>query len=57
MESHVVARLQLDPPPIVFLLRRSWNEPKRRTKSLNRKGLYFYSPEFDPTQLPHACVE
>lgn len=57
MESHVVARLQLDPPTLVLIFWRSWNEPEGRTKSLNRKRLHFYALVFNGPQLRYAFIE
>jgi hypothetical protein len=54
VESHVVARLQFDPPWVALRFRRSWDEPKGRTKSLKPESLHFYSPVINWSQLCHA---
>jgi hypothetical protein len=53
-ESHIVPRMQFNPPAVVFCFRRG-NQTKRRTEPLNRKRLHHYAAVIDRPYSDIRC--
>jgi hypothetical protein len=57
MESHVIARLQFNPPAIVLPFGRTRHESKCCAKPFNRKRLHQYAAIVERTQLRHSTFK